>query len=102
MSKPENVPQDIDQVATRIAGEFLAYDVSCNRIYRLVTEALLADRERAATYIERRPGDITNRQFLADAIRIGDAYDEQGNFVPSPARAIRGRSSPSQGVTDAT
>jgi hypothetical protein len=46
------VPEDIREKATRFAGEYLAHDVSCERLYRDVVALLIAERERCATIAE--------------------------------------------------
>jgi hypothetical protein len=61
------VPEDIREKATRFAGEYLAHDVSCERLYRDVVALLMAERERAARIAERMP--ITSPHFTAAAIR---------------------------------
>jgi hypothetical protein len=38
------VPEDIREKATRFAGEYLAHDVSCERLYRDVVALLMAER----------------------------------------------------------
>lgn len=40
------VPPDIEQIATRFAGKYLAHDISCERLYRDVVALLVAERER--------------------------------------------------------
>lgn len=52
----EAIPEDIKQTATRIAGLFLGYNVSCSKIYNEVAAALLSERketiERCAAIAE--------------------------------------------------
>jgi hypothetical protein len=46
------IPEDIREKATRFAGEYLAHDVSCERLYRDVVALLMAERERAAEIVQ--------------------------------------------------
>ena len=48
----ETIPPDIEQTATRFAGEYLAHDISCDRLYRDVVRLLLAERERCAEIVQ--------------------------------------------------
>jgi hypothetical protein len=43
-----DTPPDIDQVATRIASKYLTLDISCERLYHDVVEALTAERAGAS------------------------------------------------------
>ncbi|OBQ68892.1 hypothetical protein EFV37_29080 [Mesorhizobium loti] len=48
----DEIPEDIQQTATRFAGEYLARDISCERLYRDVAALLVAERERCANIVE--------------------------------------------------
>ena len=54
----DEIPEDIQQTATRFAGEYLAHDISCERLYRDVAALLVAERERCARIAEQ--ADIDN------------------------------------------
>ena len=43
-----------------------------------IAAAILAERERCATLIERRPGDIPDRQEIARRIRVGAVIRADG------------------------
>jgi hypothetical protein len=47
-----DIPEDIEQTATRFAGKYLAHDISCERLYRDVVDLLVAERERCANVVE--------------------------------------------------
>lgn len=68
----ETIPADIEQTATRFAGEYLAHDISCERLYRDVAALLVAERERCAKSLQpwkRRDhlslhcGEVTAQEF---------------------------------------
>jgi len=48
----DEIPEDIQQTATRFAGEYLAHDISCERLYRDVAALLVAERERCAAIVK--------------------------------------------------
>jgi hypothetical protein len=73
------VPEDIREKATRFAGEYLAHDVSCERLYRDVVALLMAERERCAKIAEGL--DRRGREWVQDSL-----WD---NIKRDTARAIR-------------
>ncbi|MCA0032698.1 hypothetical protein [Mesorhizobium sp. B263B2A] len=65
-------PADIEQIATRFAGEYLAHDISCERLYKDVVALLVAERERCEALLQpwkRRDhlslhcGEVTAQEF---------------------------------------
>jgi len=82
----------IEQVATRIAGDFLRYDVPCNRIYRLVKDALEAQREGYARLADEHRARVPNHDPEAQADDlVGQGY---GNAAFNIAAAIRNGEAP--------
>ncbi|RTL72369.1 MAG: hypothetical protein EKK41_05100 [Hyphomicrobiales bacterium] len=62
MDVPE-IPEDIQQTATRFAGEYLAHDISCARLYRDVAQLLLSER------LAQRERDAKVIAGLVDALK---------------------------------
>lgn len=50
-----------------------------------IAAALHTERERCANYVLRRPGDIQNRQEIADALRAGHHLKADGTLVKGDA-----------------
>ncbi len=67
-----DTPADIDQIATRIAGQYLDAPISCASLYRAVADALMA--ERASTQAE-----ILRLRALLDSII---ARDDRNGSLP--------------------
>lgn len=71
----------IDQVATRIAGEFMGSPVSVAKIHRLVSEAILAERERCAK--------VATDYGLSRKIAFGGPLEAKREAAQDIASAIR-------------
>lgn len=75
------IPADIDQIATRIALRFLGGNVSCEAIYRDVSEALLAERSANEAEVERLSRCLTASDARTDenfTVAVSNAFDTVG------------------------
>ncbi|KRB22718.1 hypothetical protein [Mesorhizobium sp. Root172] len=66
IAKLIETPADIDQIATRIAGQYLDAPISCSNLYRAVADALMAERASSQEEIARLTRERDEALRLAD------------------------------------
>lgn len=82
VTKPDWCPQDVWEKAVKCAETVLSNlpedygDVTLE--VAMIAHAILAERERCATNIERRDGIIPDRSAISREIRLGIVIDERG------------------------
>ena len=80
MSNMPNVPKDVKHAAEKIAGEYLRFDISCQRLYADIVQALMAERARCARIAtEWHPDDVRPQDLYSWSMTANEI-----------ARAIRG------------
>jgi len=82
------IPADIDQIATRIASRFLGENVSCEAIYRDVSEAILAERsaQEAALREASREAVLNFKSKLRIAFRR--ALSDLPEIAPAAIQSV--------------
>src|SRR5690606_12667831 len=98
MTKPDDIPQWTWDEAGRVFSELLSipsevyqeesWSLDQEHIARALLEAERRGTERAAVYIEQRPGLIPDRQEIAAAIRAGSKGDQAVNMREEDRRIL--------------
>lgn len=91
LPKLVQIPADIEQAATRIAGEYMGAPISCAKLYKEVALALLAERERCAEIATEEARECIAASDRAKAAgQMQEMYGRNAGFhsASTIARAI--------------